>query len=191
MSQPVQKLDFGLARIIPDPSPPLDLDPLAGHVCAMVHKPLRMRMPGDHHGKVKIKMDEPDQTNVNSWYCLFEPMDDQEIEQVTLMPALLDLEESDFTLTTEVLSWGGDEKELGFSGCGKLISVELISPEEYSSRVINKDMVLRKLVTMSMKEWCKILCKTINLDDSNATKEEKEQYIREVPYQIPYQVPYQ
>ena len=47
------------------------------------------------------------------------------------MPALLDLEESDGILTTEILSWVRDQKELGFTECGKLIPVELISPEEH------------------------------------------------------------
>ena len=46
---------------------------------------------------------------------MFEPHDDyQQCEQVTLLPALLDLED-DSTLTIKALSWGQDEKELDFT----------------------------------------------------------------------------
>ena len=51
---------------VPEPLHLVDPDPLACHVCAVVPEPVRM--PRGHHGKVQIKINEPNQTNVNSQY---------------------------------------------------------------------------------------------------------------------------
>ena len=85
-------------------------------------------------------------------------------------------------LTTKMLSWGRDAKELSLADCGTLTPVELISLEELGDTSSHLTAVARRIIIAWMKEWCKVLRKTILCKGFHVSNSEKDQYLLKILY---------
>ena len=141
----MQKLNFGPSINILDLVYMVVSDFLACRKCAMV--PKSVRMYGGQLGNVKMKLNIPELVKVSSQYYIFQLKNGyQQIKQVILMLSLVDLIEDNGAVTTEMLSWGRDEKELSFANCGTLTTVDLISSEEFCDVSGNLIEVARRII---------------------------------------------